>query len=289
MTAAIQIATSIAPGPRLDVQIEAIASWHRHEFRVVSYNEAAEAAPLREAFPDVEFRDAGRTARAQIGKPLVYVSDIVQSLAATSDGVCGLVNSDIFFPEVAGLGAFIEREGAGALILGARLEVGAFNDATGTPDPFGFDYFFFPAAAAQQIPSANFMLGMPLWDYWFPLQLINQGVAAKKLKPPLGRHVSHEGNWAENIFAFGNMFVDYLVEAMQRQTGNQGWGAAGASFICHHHARLRDAAQQSQTAGDGDAQYQRMAQLAEFYDSLSQFAFRAIVEQSTPLRWQAAD
>lgn len=282
----ILIATSLAPGERIELQKKAIDSWLENGFQVQSYNEASEAEIICNNFPGVQFVSLDRTAKAHIGKPLVFISDILNDLRYTENNICGIVNSDIFFQNNPNLAAFLSKEASDAIVLGSRLEVEHFEDSSGKPDPFGFDYFFMPTDQIDKLSESEFVLGMPLWDYWLPFEAICQGIPAKRIVPPIGLHVSHDSAWGENIFAFGNIYVLSVVNGIRRQNGTGGWAGATAAFISYHHEQLRNKIQDYDADQDSEeVLMSHMTALAEFYDNISKFSFKFITERSDPINF----
>ena len=155
MPNAILIATSLAPGDRIGLQKRAVNSWLENGFQVRSYNDAKEAELIRDEFPDVQFQAVDRTAQAYLGKPLVFVSDILSDLGAGENGICGIVNSDIFFRNSPDLAGFLFEHANDSIVLGARLEVENYDDDEGKPDPFGIDYNFMPSGLISKLSESD--------------------------------------------------------------------------------------------------------------------------------------
>jgi hypothetical protein len=67
--------TSLAPY-NVENQRRAIDSWLRAGFSVTSLNAEAEIDQCREAFPGIQFHAVAQDARAECGRPLVYLDDV---------------------------------------------------------------------------------------------------------------------------------------------------------------------------------------------------------------------
>jgi len=208
----IEIITSIVPGPRLDIQIAALETWRSCGFDVLSFNAPGEIEILAASFPEVRFVAPPRDATRLVGRPLIFLSDILQHLASSGAGIGGIINSDIMFSPDKGLGDFIKNQAANAFVFGPRLDVVSPDDPTGKLDLFGFDYFIFDRSLQLGWEQSNFCLGMPFWDHWLPLIAILGGHRVKKILSPIARHVLHPVAWDNDTLAFNDQFVRILID-----------------------------------------------------------------------------
>lgn len=272
------IATSIAPGGRLDVQKIAIASWLDHGFSVLSLNNEDEIAALDRQFPDVYFLAASRTAKPYIGKPLVFVNDLLDVLARRPDAVVGIVNSDIRFDARSGLADFIARHAIDGLLFGPRLDLQSWDDPNGRQDPFGFDFFFFPRSFIGIWAPTRFCLGQGYWDFWLPLTVILRGLPARKIVPPFARHLVHETRRDEAFFLFADAFASFASEQM-RESGY------GEGFTPDVYARLRDAVEVT----SDNQRMSAMEDLARHIDALTRYVIRFIDRNAESIAPPAAD
>lgn len=198
MRQTITIATSLAPGKDIRIQREAVNSWCRLGFTVVSVNCIEEIAKLKSSFPEIEFIEAFSDARRQFGKPYIYFDDIIACLWERDSDICGIVNSDIHFLEQ-GLYPFLLEEGAGSFIYGSRMDVEALNQVKGRIIHDGFDYFFFDRKVIATYPPSRFCIGMPCWDYWAVLSPLFWGISIKKVVTSHAYHIRHTVNWSDGI------------------------------------------------------------------------------------------
>ncbi|MBU1191898.1 MAG: sulfotransferase [Gammaproteobacteria bacterium] len=210
----ITVATSIAP-KGIEKQQRAIASWLALGFRAVSLNTADEIAQLQVHFPQVEFITVGRDGTQLAGKPYVFLDDVLGYLRnASSDRICGIVNSDIILRASADLISYIWHEADGALVYGSRVDIQSADDAEGSLYHRGFDFFFFDRNAIGKLPKTNFMLGVPWWDYWVPVGFQLAGVPIKRLDSRIAYHVWHTTNYStEILLKFGREFVEHCKAA----------------------------------------------------------------------------
>jgi hypothetical protein len=207
----VVVATSIAPH-HLDKQRAAIDSWRACGFHVVSLNVPAEIGKLRPTFPDVEFVPVGRDGGQLTGRPLVYFDDVAGYLRSLHVEVCGIVNSDIYLLPERDSVETILREARGSLVFGSRVDVRSLEQLLGPVYTTGFDFFFFDRRVLDGYAPSSFMLGMPWWDYWAPLQAMQQGFPIKYLESPFAYHVEHKRNYLDdNFLRLGREFAENLL------------------------------------------------------------------------------
>lgn len=253
----ILLATSLAPGRRLDVQQAAIGSWLDHGFEVISMNAREEITELQRHFPNVDFQPAPRTAAALIGKPLVFVNDLLNALASRNVPVVGIANSDIRLEPIAGLEARLAVEACDKLLIGPRLDVDRWDDPNGKPDPIGADLFIFPRDMIPLWGATRLCLGQGYWDFWLPLIALAAGTPARKLLPPVGRHLRHATSRDESFFLFSTEFAGIAAEVLQDVT-----------YSAPEFRRLNAAAQSKELRALED--------LARFIDGLTRQVIRFI-------------
>ncbi|WP_459815611.1 hypothetical protein [Geotalea toluenoxydans] len=211
--AQITIATSICPS-NIEMQQSAVSSWQALGFSVISVNNAKEKAYLQEQFQNVRFIVADRDASSIVGKPLVFIDDVLEALNRSGAQICGIVNSDIHLVGTDDFHSFITSALNGNLLFGPRTDISCMQDLSGEEYFGGFDFFFFDRSLIKLIPKTDFCLGAPWWDYWLPVILFTRGVQIVQLITPFAFHVNHPAKWSENTFEkMGRLFAGYLNEA----------------------------------------------------------------------------
>lgn len=216
MEGKITIATSLVPG-KGKLQQQAVASWRKHGFAVVSVNSPDEIKMLSREFPEVSFAMAKRDANARFGKPYPYFDDILAYFRSISGhSVCGIVNSDVILAKQ-DLHHLIAQEAANAFVFGSRVEVDSLDSTQGEMYHAGFDFFFFDRLAIPLYPCDEFCLGVPWWDYWaVAIPLLAQEnspakLSVKKVTNPIAFHVKHTVNWnAHSWLSMGYRLSKYL-------------------------------------------------------------------------------
>jgi len=239
----LTITTSIAPR-RIEAQIEAIESWMKLGFDVVSINCAEEIESLRGFFPEVRFVRAQRDARELLGKPLVYFEEFLKYFQRSGSEICGIVNSDIHLVADEGIISFIKSEAENSLIYGSRTDVDSPDVLAGDVCQTGFDFFFFDRSLISCYPESEFCIGMPWWDYWAPLIPAVEGFQTKRLVSPFAYHIRHTCEWEKEKWLFlAKKLFAYLREGFDRDLVSDPqslWTSLGRTFAAHHRRYLRE-------------------------------------------------
>jgi len=211
------LVTSVAPH-NTDNQKLAIESWLQLGFMVSSLNTPSEIEKLKPLFGGVEFIAVNRNAQADCGKPLVYLNDVMAYLGSHGSSVCGLINSDIHLRATPETVQFLLGEARNSIVIANRIDVNTLDDVAGEIYKFGFDAFLFDRAVLEILPSTEFCLGQPWWDYWLASHFINSPQSApcrfslKMVAFPFAVHVRHEKHWDQggNYEKYGLHFAQCL-------------------------------------------------------------------------------
>lgn len=296
----IFLATSLVPGRDLALQTAAVASWMAAGFQVISVNGKTEAEAIRASHPGVQVVVPAATAERFAKKPVPYIHDMLKALRAAiaasghdaANCVAGLINADIYLRDVPGLKTFIQREAQGALLCGPRVDVpGADRFAAYAPTgaevySIGYDYFFLPGKFLDDYAPSPFCMGMPFWDYWFPLVTLLRGKPIKALNSPVALHVSHETRWHDTVYLFFHALITYVME-LARTTRGQNPKAEGRQFdflfdfVQHFYGAVFKRGTEADAGGAPDAA--GVAMLADFYDRFQQVAVHHIKAQAAPV------
>ena len=204
----VMIVTSIAPG-NIDNQRAAVESWKFLGFSVVSLNSREEVEQLEPIYKNVVFQTVDRDARAEAGKPLVYIDDIFSYLRHYGTKVCGIVNSDIRLKGDQDFISFICNQVEDAIVLSSRLDIDSSEQEVGEIYKYGFDVFFFDKKLLEQFPPSQFCLGLPWWDYFMPIVCAQKGVTVKYFATPIAYHVKHPVNYRKELWLqLGIQFIE---------------------------------------------------------------------------------
>lgn len=297
----IFLATSLVPGRDHALQAATVASWLACGFEVISVNGAAEADAVGKAYPDVMVLPVARTAERFAKKPVPYIHDILKVLRqaiaardlAPAQCTVGIINADIYLRNIPGLKDFIQREAHGSMICGPRVDVpdmagfAAFTPTGGETYSIGYDYFFFSGAILEDFADSPFCMGMPFWDYWFPLVMLLNGKPLKTLSSPVALHAGHETRWDDTVYLFFHALIAYVIEMARRHRG-QNPKAEGRQFdlffdfITHlYGAVFKRGTEAAEGAAAPDAA--GVAMLADFYDRFQQVAVHHIKTHAAPV------
>jgi len=212
----IVIVTSIAPG-NLKNQQQAINSWQKLGFSVVSLNSRQEIELLQTNYQNVTFYSVEKDASAAVGKSLVYLKDLFNYLQTRGTKICGLVNSDIRLEAGDGLIDFLYKEGQNAVIFGSRVDVERPELTEGEIYQNGFDFFFFDKELLGLFPESKFCLGLPWWDLWVPAVAIQKGLTLKYLTTSVAYHCQHEVNYKQEFWnRMGVYFTEFFNPSLSQ-------------------------------------------------------------------------
>lgn len=189
------IATSLSPRGGA-AQREALETWREFAAEVISVNSPDEIAALATAYPFVRFVATDRHGGDLVGKPLVFVDDVLDALSASGATFCGIINGDILLLDGARLATDLATAGADALTIFHRLDIDAPTSAEGQPYVTGFDGFFFSAERIPLFCGSRLMLGAPWWDYLLPTLAILRDVPVAIPESAAIGHVRHTIQWS---------------------------------------------------------------------------------------------
>jgi hypothetical protein len=128
-----------------------------------------------------------------LGRDVPYIADMLTALAARNELVLGIINCDLLFQPDGFWGDLPKIIARKTAITGQRYDVMRLN---GVMNPYfpGFDFFFFDREAAKALADEPrpFAMGVPWWDYWFPLSLMLRGYDVQCLTRPVVLHLQHD-------------------------------------------------------------------------------------------------
>ena len=116
------IATSISPD-NIENQRNAVTSWLKLGYHVVSVNSQEEINVLQKDFRDIGFERVTRTGAAITGKPLIFLDDILTMLSRDGGDIVGIINSDIILDAPSNFQKMTIAHAKNGLIFGPRIEV----------------------------------------------------------------------------------------------------------------------------------------------------------------------
>lgn len=180
-------------------QYACIEAWRASGFRVISVNAACEVDRVRAMYPHVEIAVARRDMKDLCGKPLVPLAEMLRVLVETGSRLGGIVNSDVLLPRC-GLASWLVSQRRHDLLYVRRRETIHPMARTGLPYRLGFDAFFFEPSVAAVLSCDPFTIGLPWWDYFFPVAFLASGRKVAELEDVAMLHYAHRQSWEEGIW-----------------------------------------------------------------------------------------
>jgi len=228
---AIVVATSIPPqsrpqdsGRRIDgdYQKVCIASWLECGFRILSVNAPDEVPDLAARFPQVTFIQVDRNAAWLSGRGNPFISDLLRTLSQVPERVVGIINSDIVFEPSLAWCEQLPQLTANTIVTAQRYDASSLAHGALRRFPWGFDYFFFEKPLADRLAerAMPFAMGLPWWDYWFPMAASLEGYETRVLERPAIVHLAHPTAYVESLWhRLGLTFAAYLARGLSERAG----------------------------------------------------------------------
>lgn len=231
----VTIATSLPP-KNITITGQAVDSWLRYGFKVISVNTEQEYGLLAQHFPDIQFCIQNDTAREITGKDHQYLDALLDALAASNSPVCGIINADIVLQGGSESWLQIIRYAQQNFIYSSRINVSGLDVKKGLRYDSGFDWFLFPSTFTPRVPRTKFVLGAPFWDLFFPAWAFFSGYITAICYSPMALHITHPTNWAFELFiSFGRYILECFSEPfaalLDRHAGTSAQHEALAFFV----------------------------------------------------------
>jgi hypothetical protein len=184
--------TSIAPnlsGENLAYQKFCIASWRQAGFKVATVNGHAEVPRISALGLNIEI-----VAVEQENKPLIR--DILACISEKKCQFAGIVNADCALLPYPDLARKLSAFASDSLVVTERVDID--NRSLPQPDSCGgFDGFFFDVAILPKDIDVDYQIGVPWWDYYFPMKIASQGHRIVNLETPILTHKLHDVSWSD--------------------------------------------------------------------------------------------
>ena len=177
---------------------QCLRSWQANGFRIVSVHNAAEKALLGDGFPGVEYRfveeDLGPGARKTPSFAALFAG-------LDKDEPVGLVNADISMAPFPGFADRLAAVAADHTAVMHRWEVPSLTGRQGRRFDLGVDLIAFTpgrlAGVIERFTALGYQLGVPWWDYAFPVAASLHAPLAYVADPILLHH-THDLAWNED-------------------------------------------------------------------------------------------
>ncbi|MEB3214091.1 MAG: hypothetical protein VKL39_22270 [Leptolyngbyaceae bacterium] len=215
---------SNSPGREEKVRYQklCIDSWIQTGHRPISLNTYDEYLEVSSVFPEIEYAFAYRSTEDINGRKLVFLHDAL--LLGLEQAACRIAisNADVLFePKV----QFVEHIAHDVpFAYSNRLDVKSIAQlSSGTPF-FGIDYVNMSNDFVASLPESVFVLGLPWWDYWLPIEYLSRGGTPIRLEwggMPLLRHHTHGDRWnASSLVYLGTHFASLVGQTTELDKSN---------------------------------------------------------------------
>jgi len=201
----ILLATSVPPkisrkhpdGVDIGIQYQqhCINTWAEAGWKVVSLNPAAEVEKVSAMYDGLAISPLRRDSHAVYGRPLIWMSDVLDFLAASDAEVVGIVNSDICLQISPAEAEALAEMATAHMMAYNRTEIAHIHQETGPLYRYGFDLYLFPKSAIPRLRMDGLALGAPWWDYWMLLNSLLESLPVRVVQGDGARHLTHPNNW----------------------------------------------------------------------------------------------
>jgi hypothetical protein len=178
-----------------------VNSWRETGYNIYSINSAKESTTVAALYPGINIIETERDGSDKVGRPLVYVSDIISAAKQANEPTFALVNADIMFLKDAA--AILKNwEPAAGFAYSTRLDI---DDLKGNNPRLhgGVDFLILRTADVLELSLPDILFGTPWWDYWLPCSLNCRGVKGRRLSvnnQPVIAHLFHDERWSHSDF-----------------------------------------------------------------------------------------
>ena len=276
----LPLVTSLVPGIRLDMQHSAVKSWYRAGFEVTTINSHHESAEVARDFPEIASETVLRDGGLAVGKPVVFINDILQHIRDGGNDKSGIINSDIILAQNSSIAELVKNLPSDTLLACPRTDVDHLDQKNGLLDPYGYDAFFFHRSLVEDWNETRFNLGMPFWDHWFPMMSLLSGRRVLKLISDEFRHVRHSVARDDSFFMFNGHFAEMMIGQMP--VNDIGFGD---DFDYSSYTSLWAAAHTEENAARNSSEIApALEDLARFFDSLTKYVVNFIHTRSEKIK-----
>lgn len=194
---------SLLPHHRL-VQGEALDSWKRVGFDIVSVNRPSEIESLSKQYVQVDqwIEDDDKKSYYPVSTPRI---NSLAKVATSLQSDIFLINSDI---EIHGDPSPIKPVDD-SILCGVRANYHK-NPSDGLREEWGIDSFYLTPEMADSLPEIPFCIGKPMWDYWVPFHFRDLGRNVQFIQEPIFFHKAHDIHWSQRDWILGYEWLNHF-------------------------------------------------------------------------------
>ena len=197
----MNIITSINPFDRLDIQMESLSTWKNKGCKIYSVNSSREIDILKKySYKGQYIVDEYFLAKETISNKYVKMEDVMKNIFHNNQNeIWAIVNSDIAIDNL-DLSNILNNVDKTTVIVGTRHD--KYINNRYEYFKYGYDVFIFDPNALLNINFSNsiFGLGLPWWDYWFPILLHINGLKFKHIDDIHFIHQYHNTRYDHKVW-----------------------------------------------------------------------------------------
>jgi len=221
------LVTSIPPkikriGPNgeifgLEYMQSCVDSWIDAGFIPISVNSRREFSTAPNHIKGVEYILVERDANALVGKPLVYLQDMLRIGANRSEDFFVLTNADIFLKSPKDICKSLSNLRPGQFVAERRFDISSTDSISGVKFSDGYDFFAFNSKDILNYSDEGFVFGVPWWDHYLPLKMTLSGFQKIDIAKPFIYHLRHDERWDPDLWRlFGSVFMRIVSKDLQQ-------------------------------------------------------------------------
>lgn len=196
-----------------------VNSWLEAGYTIFSVNSDKESTAVASLYPGINIIKTSRDGSDKVGRPLVYVSDIISAAIKANQVNFALVNADIMFLKDAAsvLKGWVPANG---FAYSTRLDI---DDLIGNNPRLhgGVDFLILKTSDVSKLELPDILFGTPWWDYWLPCSLNLLGVKGRRLSfnnLPVIAHLFHDERWSHTDFLDNfTLFINEISNIIQKR------------------------------------------------------------------------
>lgn len=207
-----------------------LQSWDDYGFEPFTVNAVSENVdnfPRIEKFGRLQVQ---RDGSERFKKKYVPIADMMQVAAERFSGPVAIVNADILLELSQEARERIHTLKPGNCIVVKRFDVQDMTLENAEKYRSGYDFFVFHSEDLARMPDNGMYFGLPWWDHFIPVSVINQGV---KRLPSDGidiYHLLHTNRWKRRIWRdLGSRFLHDVLQAEGADTRSYSNGLSCSS------------------------------------------------------------
>lgn len=176
----------------IDVQQQALDTWRKCGFSIISVNAAEEIDGVGEHFPGVGFAVDRNAKRDSSGNYYVMLDSMLAELRHSKGRYAAIAYSDVCFSSE--FLPLLTNNVEESIVFGTQILSETLEKATENIWGKGFDFLFFDKKNSIHYPAADFLFGACWWDCWLLVNSVIHNVSIKRISEPAKYYQSQPAN-----------------------------------------------------------------------------------------------